>query len=254
MIRRYILYVLLFACIALPSASAAGAADATAWQRGDSAYVKKDYKQAAQFYEQQLKTGVNAVVYYNLGNAYYRLNDIPKAILNYERALKIAPEYENAAYNLSVCRSKSNISVENSSEMFFITWVDNLIRSHSPDTWGIWALICFAVILCSGIIFRIATRLVLRKCTFALSCIMTVIFACCLSFAATQNHRYLHERKAVVMIETALTSEAGRVTSLRLMPGTTVRIVDKNADGKVLVELLSGDERGWISDSSLVEV
>ena len=58
---------------------------------GDSAYIRNDYASAIQIYENLLKKGEAAEVYYNLGNSYYKADDIARAILNYERALLLEP-------------------------------------------------------------------------------------------------------------------------------------------------------------------
>ena len=58
---------------------------------GDSAYIKEDYAAAIQIYEALLKNGEAADVYYNLGNSYYKIGEIAKAVLNYERALLLQP-------------------------------------------------------------------------------------------------------------------------------------------------------------------
>ena len=60
-------------------------------QAADSAYMEKAYDKAIAGYEQLLKAGVDVDVLYNLGNAYYRKNNLPRAILNYEKALKYEP-------------------------------------------------------------------------------------------------------------------------------------------------------------------
>jgi Tetratricopeptide repeat. len=49
---------------------------------GDSAYIKEDYAAAIQIYEALLKNGEAADVYYNLGNSYYKIGEIAKAVLN----------------------------------------------------------------------------------------------------------------------------------------------------------------------------
>ena len=55
--------------------------------KGDSAYIKEDYAAAIQIYEALLKNREASEVYYNLGNSYYKIGEIAKAVLNYERAL-----------------------------------------------------------------------------------------------------------------------------------------------------------------------
>ena len=58
---------------------------------GDSAYIKEDYAAAIQIYEALLKNGEAAAVYYNLGNSYYKIGEIAKAVLNYERSSLLQP-------------------------------------------------------------------------------------------------------------------------------------------------------------------
>lgn len=52
----------------------------------DEAYQKNQFSEAAAMYEQILQTqGESADIYYNLGNAYFKMKNTPKAVLNYER-------------------------------------------------------------------------------------------------------------------------------------------------------------------------
>ena len=52
----------------------------------DKLYQKGNYAQAVRGYEKLLEQGESAALYYNLGNCYYRLDNIPHAVLAYERA------------------------------------------------------------------------------------------------------------------------------------------------------------------------
>ena len=57
-------------------------------EQANEAYLANDYSKAAELYEQAIQeNGQSAVAYYNLGNAYYRLNKTALSLLNYERAL-----------------------------------------------------------------------------------------------------------------------------------------------------------------------
>ena len=69
---------------------------------GDSAYIRNDYASAIQIYENLLKKGEAAEVYYNLGNSYYKADDIARAILNYERALLLEPGNADIRANLEI--------------------------------------------------------------------------------------------------------------------------------------------------------
>ena len=74
-------------------------------------YAARNYDAAIAKYEQLLKSGVrHEDLFYNLGNAYFRSaqggvpDRVGKAILSYERALTVAPGFEDARYNLDVAR------------------------------------------------------------------------------------------------------------------------------------------------------
>ena len=88
---------------------------------GDSAYIKEDYAAAIQIYEALLKNGEAADVYYNLGNSYYKIGEIAKAVLNYERALLLQPGNGDIRANLEVARAKTIDKVEPVPEVFFVS-------------------------------------------------------------------------------------------------------------------------------------
>src|SRR5690606_26240313 len=77
------------------------------WQKGNQYYEQKNYDSAAYYYNRIATLQPNdAEVYYNLVNTYYRLNLVGKAVLNYERALKYAPNHQLAADNLYLTQSR----------------------------------------------------------------------------------------------------------------------------------------------------
>jgi len=223
-------------------------------QQADSAYAKKNYREATTLYEAVLKGGVSATVYYNLGNAYYRLNDLPKAVLNYERALKYEPAFSDARYNLDVCRSKMSVPRDNATGMFFVLWFNRLVHSHSADFWGwlgIAALVC-ALIGWGGNRFipsHIGRKL-MQIASYA--CLLLLCFS--LAAAAIQRHRFQNERRAVVMTDTTLRADSGKNTKQMLMAGTTVVILDESPDGQLLVERQDKSLRGWVSGKALSHI
>lgn len=87
-------------------------------ENADAEYTKGDYQQAVKDYEEVLRSGANADIYYNLGNAYFRLDNITKAILNYERAMLMQPGNADIRFNLEFARSKTIDKITPESEMF----------------------------------------------------------------------------------------------------------------------------------------
>jgi tetratricopeptide (TPR) repeat protein len=77
------------------------------FEAGNTAYEESRFQEAAATYERILAYGMHDPrVYYNLGNAYFKLGRLGAAILNYERALKIAPWDREARDNLELAQGQ----------------------------------------------------------------------------------------------------------------------------------------------------
>ena len=108
-----------------------------------------EYEKAANVYEQILEKEQSSFeLYYNLGNTYFRLNEIPKSILNYERALQIKPHHKALKYNLKLANQRTIDQISKTPPFFLIQWWINWRGLLSSTLWSILA-IAFAVI--SGI-------------------------------------------------------------------------------------------------------
>lgn len=217
---------------------------------GDSLFAKHDYHGAAVVYEQAVAVGVSAVAYYNLGNAYYRQNDLPRAILNYERALKYEPAMADAQYNLSLCRTKLGIVEAQPKGMFFITWAKAQVRSHSVDTWGACAFAAFVVLLL-GLLLLVTVRRWRAFC-LVFSLLALVVMMLSIIAAALQYHHFISEVRAVVMKDANVTPDDGKKQVA--VAGTTVTILDESPDGKILVEKADGTLEGWMSAKNVVKI
>ena len=97
------------------------------------------YQQARAGYEQLVAAGIhNARLYYNLGNAYFRLNDLGRAILSYRHGLRLEPGNRQLQANLRYARSRRTDQIDVSSQrrptlfpqLFF--WSDTL---SVPTQW-----------------------------------------------------------------------------------------------------------------------
>ena len=76
-----------------------------AWKRGNEAHLRGDYAGAAAAYEQlDRQQVVSADLYYNLGVTYFRQQQLGRAIWAFERALVLAPDDEDARFNLAQAR------------------------------------------------------------------------------------------------------------------------------------------------------
>jgi hypothetical protein len=120
------------------------------WKRGTEHYMQKQYDSAAWYFEQVAALSPqNAEVYYNLGNTYYRLNRIAPAVLNYQRALNIDPDYKEAKDNLAITQARISHTITPTEDIFFITWWKSLTAHTKATGWAVAALITFILIIAS---------------------------------------------------------------------------------------------------------
>lgn len=222
---------------------------------GDSAYMRNDYASAIQIYENLLKNGEAAEVYYNLGNSYYKADDIAKAILNYERALLLQPGNADIRANLEIARSKTIDKVIPVPEIFFVAWTKSLINSLSVDAWAKLGVVFFILLLISLYLFFFSKQIAGKKTGFIGGIVFLVLVVLSNVFAAQQKNE-LTDRNAAIVLSPSVTvrstpSESG--TSLFILhEGRKVEIKDNTMREWKEIRLEDG-KVGWVP-ASAVEV
>lgn len=222
---------------------------------GDSAYMRNDYASAIQIYENLLKNGEAAEVYYNLGNSYYKADDIAKAILNYERALLLQPGNADIRANLEIARSKTIDKVIPVPEIFFVAWTKSLINSLSVDAWAKLGVVFFILLLVSLYLFFFSKQIAGKKTGFIGGIVFLVLVVLSNVFAAQQKNE-LTDRNAAIVLSPSVTvrstpSESG--TSLFILhEGRKVEIKDNTMREWKEIRLEDG-KVGWVP-ASAVEV
>lgn len=222
---------------------------------GDSAYNKANYTEAIKHYEAALKQNADAATYYNLGCAYYRLQQIPQAVLSFERAARLNPADENTRFNIELCRHRIVDRFNRTEEMFFITYIKDLIASHSAGQWGFMALGLFAFTLMLFVVYWFGQKVWLRK--FAFFTALIAFFACISLnvFAGIQHYAAQSQTKAVVFTQDNIYSSStdGAKPLRQINPGTTVIITDKKVKGWYGIRLPDETE-GWVRRSSFTVI
>ncbi len=114
------------------------------FERANNAYVEGNFEQSEDLYRQLLEEGYDSSeLYFNLGNTYYRLDQIPLAILYYEKALKVHPRNKDYQYNLSIAKSKIEEPLEEVPEFFLNNWWRTMAGWMPSSLWGILWLVFF---------------------------------------------------------------------------------------------------------------
>lgn len=219
----------------------------------DSAYARGQYQQAISDYEELLKGGASADIYYNLGNAYYRTENITRAVLNYERALLLSPGDRDIRFNLQLARSKTIDKIVPESEMFFITWYHSLVNLMSVDGWARLAIVLLALVIILSLLYLFSDRIWLRKVGFFGGTFLLVVFVLANIMAWQQKQNLLYRKGAIVTASsiTVKGAPAKNGTDLFILhEGTKVIITDDAMKAWKKIRLADGKE-GWIESQKI---
>lgn len=231
-------------------------ANAITKQNADDEYAKGNYQQAIKDYQEILKTGVSSEIYYNLGNAYYRTDNITQALLAYERALQLSPGDNDIRFNLQYARSKTIDKITPETEMFFVTWYHSLVNFTSVDRWANTAIVSIVMALLLILVFLFAPQMWARKSGFYGSAVFLLLFAFANLFAFQQKHELETKQGAIVIAPTVnvkKTPAASGTDVFVIHEGTRVDITDRGMKQWRGVKLADGRE-GWLKTSQIEEI
>ena len=250
--RNFILFLFLIQSCLVFSANPEQVFDAA-----DKSYIQGDYKAAVLKYEQILSENkvCNTELYFNLGNAYFKLTDYPNAILNYERALKLNPNDDDIRFNISIANSKLEDKIETVPELFYKRWFVSIREMASADAWGIVFIV--SLLICSACFFLyvLGNAILLRKLGFYAGLIMLIASCLFLSLGISMYKQQTNHNQAIVFSGSVpvKSSPVDSGTSLFVIhAGTKVNLIDELGDW-VKIQLADGNE-GWLPLSDLERI
>ncbi len=241
--------------IALNTPAIATATSDQLWDQASTAYINNDFRGAIKAYEQLLAQGLSsAKLYYNLGNAYFKENQLGQAILCYRRALRLAPGNDDIRYNLSVAEARTKDTIEQIPEFFLSEWMRTVRHTMSCTAWSLLSLGFLAIALALVLLFLLAQRLSWRKAGFYGALVAGVLFVTATIFAAGERREILDRTQAVVLSASAAVKSSPDKSSADLFvlhEGTLVQITDQ-LDDWYEISIADG-KKGWI-DSRKIEI
>lgn len=215
------------------------------WNSAAEAYRSGDYRAALELFETLENTKPSDELYYNIGNCHYHLDEIPRSILYYEKALKFNPRNALAQDNLELARSKMDEPVIGIEPFFLVKWVRGAALSVSPLVWGIVGLVILWLIAL-GYAHTIRTKRVLRlrERIIPLMVLLIVLGLGYISYNHTVRTDY-----GIVMENTSLKEAPDEIspTSRQLEGGEKVHVLDA-LDGYYKVRLINY-EVGWVPET-----
>ena len=224
---------------------------------GDSAYSQARYDDAIRIYEAVIaKDGGSVELYYNLGNSFFRNNMVGKAILNYERALRISPTDKDTKANLEYALTMTKDEVAEQYELFLTAWFKAIVNTMGITAWAVIGVVAFILLLLSLLLFFFNSKTGIRKTAlvFVIFSFFVTIFA---NIAATHIYNYMNnDSEAIVMREEAYlksTPDNSGTELVKIHEGRKVKIIDDTMREWKEVELEEGTV-GWLPAAAIERI
>ena len=224
------------------------------WSAANEAYAQERWEDAVNDYTAIAEASMeSAPLWCNLGSAWYKSGNLGKAILCYERALKLDPSYEDARYNLELLNAMKLDRLESVPELILATWMKNLGRTLDSDSWAVCFLVFLVLTLAMVLLFILGSSATSRRAGFFTGVVCLLLAVASLSFSLWQKNEYMKADKAIIMkpVSSVKSSPSGDSAKdlFVLHEGTKVQVLD-NVGGWSNIELSDG-RQGWLPSSDI---
>ena len=244
MIKRNILFLLL----AVISMIAQADTPSEMKTQADSAYARADYETAVKLYGELAEQNLTADVCYNLGCAYYRIDDIAHSVLWFERALKLSPSDKDVLFNLEMARTKTIDKIIPQHEFILFTYFRVMTNWFSLRTWTVIGLFGFVLMLASLLFFWASGSVNVWKLTFSLAVVLLLVTILS-NVCAMQQRNFKQTHTSGIITTPAVTVKSTPADNgndlFVLHEGSKVEILDSSLKEWCEVSIADG-KVGWI--------
>lgn len=217
------------------------------------AYREQNYSRSIELYEGVVAQGISegresAQIYYNLGNAYFRDNQLGKAILNYERAHLLDPGDGDIRHNLRFANNRTEDRIIPASNLFLANWFNGVRDLFNSNTWATLAITFFLLFIGCIALFLFVRVLWIRQAAFYSGLVLLLFVGITNAFAFSQKRERTQRDAAIVMVGAARANASPDANSnllFELHEGTKVKI--RSSDGNWYEVEIANGSVGWIS-------
>jgi tetratricopeptide (TPR) repeat protein len=175
---------------------------------GVESYNSGEYRVAADIWSDLYDSGFNNFeLLYNLGNAYFKLDDISMSILFYERALLRKPWDDDTRYNLSIAKTLTRDRYDTIPQIFLTRWFNLSALAFSSDRWAIMSLTCFTASLSFMLLFLFTSRYRLKRVSFLTALLLFIVSASAL-LLSIRNSKLVYNNPEAVIISPVITGRS----------------------------------------------
>ena len=221
------------------------------------AYQEGDFEKAAELFEAEVKIqrekGLeSAELYYNLGNAYFRDNEIAKALLYYEKAQLIDPGDRDIRNNIEYARTRIEDKIIGVDTFFLQSWFDAVQNMLGSNAWANISIVLFLILMAALSMFVFTRYITVKKAAFYAGIVVIVLLIFTNVFSVRQKYKLTNRDTAIIMAGSVSVKSSPDSSSKELFvihSGTKVRI--NKEDGRWLEIEIENGNVGWMTREQL---
>jgi tetratricopeptide (TPR) repeat protein len=216
--------------------------------KANESYSNSKFEEAAALYQQLIDSGYrNDFIYFNLANSFFKINRLPQAIVNYERAYLLNPNDEDIEFNLEYARTFTLDRIEPLPEFVLIVWYRNIRAFLSSNGWALLSLFFLASTLVLLLLFWFSIKRGAKKISFAAAIVSILFTITTLVFSKQEKDRIINRNDAIifqpVVSVKSSPGESGKDIFI-LHAGTKVKVV--KALGEWVEIRIADGNKGWV--------
>lgn len=247
--RFFINFILLTAC----TVALAQSDPQVLFDKASEQYAAGEYLAAIDNYEEILnRDKSSAEVYFNLGNAYYKLDSLAPSIYFYNKALQLSPNDPDILNNLEFANERTVDLIEQTPKTGWSAWFLKLRKTFSYNGWAVLAVICSFLMLIFGTGYYFVRSPLKKRLFFFLGILAILVSAGSVVLAYDQYNEQQNKQLAIVYaheIDVHAEPNHNAVVIFTLHEGTRVQVID-HFNGYYRVKL-DDDKRGWMKEEAL---
>jgi tetratricopeptide (TPR) repeat protein len=224
--------------------------------KANEAYAQEMYAEAIELYQQVITLGYeSAELYFNLGNAYFKQNEIPSAILYYEKAKKLKPTDEDINFNLNVAETRIVDKIEPVPEFFLKNWWRSLYNVFSADSWAKISVVCMILFFILFGFYLFSKLMMIRKTAFYTGIIVLFFTLFTFVVAYQKYHLLASQQEAIVFTPTITIKSSPNPNSVDLFvlhEGSKVKIIERVGEWSE-IKIANGSV-GWLPTEALKNI
>ncbi|PHS10761.1 MAG: ion channel protein [Kordia sp.] len=239
---KYLIYILLLIT------SFGYAQNEQLFEKANGLYNSEKYNEAVQVYQQLLSTKNHSVsLYFNLGNAHYKLNQLAESVYYYEKALQLDAANEDVLTNLTFANNMRIDKIDMIPTTGFSKMFSSIVNMLSFDTWAILGVVFMMFFIVSFVGYR-QSKFTNRKRSFFIASLFSLFLSVLLvAFAYQQEATTINEKYAIVFAKESQVKSEPKFNSdeaFQLHEGTKVSVFE-DFEGWTKIKLTNGSV-GWI--------